>query len=86
MQPMTNDAKQELLFWKECLSAFSGRAIWFESGTMHIAYSDASAFGYVVEIVPSVSHGQLLAEEADVSCTWYEFKAVSYCCYHQLGN
>ena len=77
--PMNGDAKQELLFWNKCLPVFNGREIWFDSGTTRVAYSDASSSGfggYVVEIGPSVSHGQWSVEEVDMSSTWRELKAV----------
>ena len=76
---LSEDAKLELSFWHESLPAFNGRAIWFDSGAMRIAYSYASLTGfgsYVVEIGPSVSHGHWSVEEAVISSTWRELKAV----------
>ena len=76
---LTEDARSELYFWKECLPMYNGRAIWFESGATRVAYSDASATGYggfIVEVGPSMSHGQWSSEEREMSSTWRELRAV----------
>ena len=76
---LTEEAKAELHFWKECLPLFNGQPIWFESSATRVAYSDASSSGYggyVVEIGPSISHGHWSPQEASMSSTWRELKAV----------
>ena len=76
---LTEDAKAELHFWKECLPLFNGQPIWFESSATRVAYSDASSSGYggyVVEIGPSISHGHWSPQEAAMSSTWRELRAV----------
>ena len=76
---LTEEAKAELHFWKECLPLFNGQPIWFESSATRVAYSDASSSGYggyVVEIGPSISHGHWSPQEAAMSSTWRELRAV----------
>ena len=76
---LSDDAKLELSFWKECIPMFNGQAIWFESGATRVAYSDASSSGYggyVVEFGPDISHGHWSVEESKMSSTWRELRAV----------
>ena len=76
---LSEDAKSELKLWKECLPAYNGQAIWFESGATRVAYSDAKSSGYggyVVEIGDSISHGHWSLDEKDMSSTWRELRAV----------
>ena len=76
---LPEDAKMELVFWKECIPMFNGQAIWFESGATRVAYSDASSSGYggyVVEFGPSISHGHWSVEESKMSSTWRELRTV----------
>ena len=42
---LTEEAKAELHFWKECLPLFNGQPIWFQSSATRVAYSDASSSG-----------------------------------------
>ena len=61
------------------LALFNGQPIWFEASATQIAYSDASSSGYggyVVEIGPNISHGYWSPQEAIMSSTWRELKAV----------
>ena len=59
---LSKDAREQLVFWKSCLSCFNGRPIWFSPGVSQIVYSDASLFGYggyhEVEVGLEVVHGQ----------------------------
>ena len=76
---LTEDARSELCFWKECLPMYNGQAIWFESGATRVAYSDANSSGYggyVVEIGNSISHGHWSPAERDMSSTWREVRTV----------
>ena len=58
---------------------FNGQPIWFDSSATRVAYSDASSSGYggyVVETGPSISDGQWSPQEAALSSTWRESRAV----------
>ena len=77
---LSDEAKSELTFWKECVPLFNGQPIWFDSGATRIAYSDASSSGYggyIVEIGPNISHGHWSSQEVPMSSTWHELKACS---------
>ena len=78
---LSKDAREDLVFWKSCLSCFNGRPIWFSPGVTRIVYSDASSFGYggyhEVEVGLEVVHRQWSEFEASLSSTWRELKAVS---------
>ena len=68
---LSDEAKSELTFWKECVPLFNGQPIWFDSGATRIAYSDASSSGYggyIVEIGPSISHGSQYCNQLLKSC------------------
>ena len=48
----------------------------FTAGVTRVAYSDASNSGYVVEFGKEVAQGQWSADEARLSSSWRELKAV----------
>ena len=73
------EAREELDFWKNNIEFFNGQPIWFTAGVTRVAYSDASNTGfggYVVEFGKEVAQGQWSADEARLSSSWRELKAV----------
>ena len=76
---LSDEAREELVFWRSCLSYFNGRPIWFSPGVTRVLYSDASSSGYggyhVVEVGLEVTHGQWSEYEASLSSTWRELKS-----------
>ena len=73
------EAREELHFWKDNINFFNGQPIWFTAGATRVAYSDASSVGfggYVVELGKEVAQGQWSADEAGLSSSWCELKAV----------
>ena len=76
---LTTEAKEELEFWKVSIPKFNGNPIWFSPGCTRIAYSDASGTGfggYYVELGNDVSTGLWSPDEAVLSSTWRELKAI----------
>ena len=76
---LSQEAADELQFWKANIARFNGQHIWFSPGATRIAYSDASDFafgGYVVELGKEVAHGMWSESEARLSSTWRELKAI----------
>ena len=78
---LSDEAREDLAFWKSCLSYFNGQSIWFLPGVTRVVYSDASSSGYggchVVEVGLEVAHGQWSEYEASLSSTWRDLKAVA---------
>ena len=73
------EAREELHFWKDNINFFNGQPICFTAGATRVAYSDASSVGfggYVVELGKEVAQGQWSADEAGLSSSWRELKAV----------
>ena len=67
------EAKEELLFWQECLPRLEGQNIWQSPSAVRVVYSDVSGTGYVgysVEHGPAIVHGEWSAWEAEQSSTW----------------
>ena len=76
---ITEDARQELEFWKACLTDFDCQPIWHSPSAVRVVYSGASDTGYggyVVEHGPCVAYGQWEEHEASQSSTWRELAAV----------
>ena len=76
---LPRDAHDELSFWFSNIERLNGKPIWFSSGATRAVYSDASNTGYggcMVELCPEVAHGQWSEDEAKLSSTWRELKAV----------
>lgn len=76
---LSREAQEELQFWLESVELFNRNRIWFSSGTARLVYSDASGSGYsgyVVEVSNDVAQGHWSREEAALSPTWRELKAV----------
>ena len=72
-------ARGELLFWQNSIGQLNGQPIWYTSSTTRVAFSDASSTGYggyVVEIGCDVAQGTWSKDEATLSSTWRELKAV----------
>jgi hypothetical protein len=77
--PLPADAREELEFWRSCIAHFNGNPIWFSPGCTRVVYTDASGTGYggyAVELGNDVSSGLWSPEEAILSSTWRELKAV----------
>ena len=76
---LSSDTKEELQSWLENINLFNGKSILFSSGATRVAYSDASSTdygGYMVEFGNEVAHAQWSKDEAILSSTWRELKAV----------
>ena len=76
---INTEAQMELNFWAENIDSLNGEPIWFRSGATRVVYSDASSSGYggySVELGNEVAHGLWSADEAHLSSTWRELKAV----------
>ena len=76
---LSEESLEELQFWQENIAMYNSQPIWLKSGATRIVYSDASDCGYggySVEIDPEVAHGSWSKEEAILSSTWRELKAV----------
>ena len=76
---LSDEAKDELLFWQSNIVSLNSQPIWFESGATRVVYSDASDSGYggyTIEVGPQISHGAWSEHEAQWSSTWRELKAV----------
>ena len=76
---ISQDARQELEFWKACLTDYNCQPIWHSPSAVRVVYSDASDTGYggyVVEHGPCVTYGQWEENEACQSSTWRELAAV----------
>ena len=76
---LSREAQEELQVWLESVGIFNRNPIWFSSGATRLVYSDASGSGYggyVVELSNDVAQGQWSREEAALSSTWRELKAV----------
>ena len=76
---LSNDAAEELSFWRNNVDNFNGQSIWFSAGATRIVYSDASSTGYggySVELGPELAQGQWSVHEMSLSSTWRELKAV----------
>ena len=76
---LSEDAKEELLFWQGNVVMLNGQPIWFKSGATRVVFSDASSSGfggYSVEVGPQIAHGTWSDHEAQLSSTWRELKAV----------
>ena len=76
---ITQDARQELKFWRACMATYNRQPIWHSPAAVRIVYSDASDSGYggyVVEHGASVAYGQWTDQESKQSSTWRELMAV----------
>ena len=76
---VNEQAKCEIEFWISGLRNFNSQPIWHRPSAVRIVYSDASDTGYggyMVEHGPHVAHGQWTQEEAKLSSTLRELKAV----------
>ena len=76
---LSDDARDELLFWQTSIAGLNAHPIWFSPGTTRVAFSDASSTGYggyVVELGSEVAHGQWSELQMVQSSTWRELKAV----------
>ena len=76
---LSSEARDEIVFWEECLSEYKSQPIWHAPSAVRVVYSDASETGYggyVVEHGPCVAYGQWTTEEAKQSSTWRELTAV----------
>ena len=76
---ITDDAREELLFWLCSAEALNGRSFCWKPSATRVAYSDASGTGYggfVVELGPHAVSGCWSEDEARQSSTWRELKAV----------
>ena len=72
-------SQEELQLGLGSVELFNWSSIWFSSGTARLVYSDASGSGYggyVVELCNDVAQGHWSWEEAALSSTWRELKAV----------
>ena len=72
---VTNEAREELLFWVECLQDYNAQPIWYSPSALRCVYSDASDTGYggyTVEHGMHIAQGNWLPEEAKQSSTWRE--------------
>ena len=77
--PLSNGARDELLFWKDSVSKFNGQPIWFSPSATRMAYCDANSTGfggYVMELGKEVSHGLWSEAEGTLSSSWHELKAI----------
>ena len=77
--PITPGAFQELEFWIHNLRNFNGQGIWHSQSAIQVVYTDASSTGYggyTVEHGCHIAHGLWLPEEAKLSSTWRELRAV----------
>ena len=73
------DARQELEFWRACMSDYNCQPIWHSPSAVRVVYSDASDTGYggyVIEHGACVAYGQWTEQEAQQSSTWRELTAV----------
>ena len=76
---MSKQLRCEIKFWVSGLRRFNSQPIWHRPSAVRIVYSDASDTGYggyIVEHGPHVAHGQWTQEEAKLSSTFRELKAV----------
>ena len=74
---ITDDAREELLFWLCSAKALNGRSFCWKPSATRVAYSDASGYdGFVVELGPHPVSGCWSEDEARQSSTWRELKAV----------
>ena len=76
---LTEETCEELEFWQQNVQHLNGRPIRMSAGATRIAFSDASNSGYggyVVELGPHFTNGLWSDEEAKLSSTWRELKAV----------
>ena len=76
---MSPEARDEIVFWEQCLIDYKSQPIWHSPSAVRVVYSDVSDTGYggyVVEHGPCVVHGQWAAEEVGQSSTWRELTAV----------
>ena len=69
---LSDDAREELVFWSNTISQFNGKSIWFSPGATRVAFSDASSTGfggYIVECGNEVSQGLRAPHEVSLSST-----------------
>jgi hypothetical protein len=89
---VTQEAKNELVFWLESVDSYNGRALWRAPSAVRVVYSDASDTGfgsYIVEHGSHIVHGQWSQVEAIKSSTWRELRAVTQTLKsvaHELSN
>ena len=80
---LSNEALEELLFWKHCFGQFNGRPIWLVSPDVAvITYADTSATGwggFSVNVNGIMAKGNFTAEESEGSSTFRELKAFCLC-------
>ena len=76
---VTNEARDELLFWVDCLQEYNPQPIWHSPSAVRCVYSDASDTGYggyTVEHGMHIAQVNWLPDEAKQSSTWRELVAV----------
>ena len=74
-----NEAREELLFWVDCLQEYNSQPIWHSPSALRCVYSDASDTGYggyTVEHGMHIAYCSRLPDEAKQSSTWRELVAV----------
>ena len=62
-----NEAREELLFWVDCLQEYNSQPIWHSPSALRCVYSDASDTGYggyTVEHGMHIAQGNWLPDEA----------------------
>ena len=81
---LSDGAKEELCFWKNCFHCFNGQPIWPASTKISVlTYADASQFGwggYCVNLSGICAKGNCSESEISKSSTWRELLAT----YHVL--
>ena len=79
---LSNDAFEELLFWKHCFGQFNGQPIWPVSPDVAVVtYSDASVTGrggFSVNVNGTIAKGNFTAEESKKNSTFRELKAMLF--------
>ena len=79
---LSNEALEELLFWKPCCGQFNGQPIWLVPPDVAvITYSDASATGwggFSVNVKGIMAKGNFTAEESEGSSIFRELKAMLF--------
>ena len=75
----SDEASQKIDFWLREITNYNGLHIWPKPSAVRVAYSDASATGYggyIVEHGNLVVNSEWSADEAQLSSTWRELRAV----------
>ena len=77
--PISIEARYELEFWLNQIDNLNGQGIWHSPSAVRVVYTDASNSGYAgytVEHGYHIAHRLWSEEEAALSSTWRELRAV----------